>query len=1276
MSSASSDRTQVFVTSPKDDGSVGTLRWAINETQNTEGDDEKFDIIFSPPENAPENELRTGYWTIGLKSVLPNIYKNDVRINHIDSRSVILHPIGYKKPSSDPTPLGAEFYPYKYKYGMYDDDYAKTDSDGTSSSMLVVGDTHLVHKYLNEGVLKDDRKRELPFKVSNTRPTLSIKNINFVSNHVKGGDGTRQAGGGGAMGGAILLVDGDLSIENSVFQNLRVDGGKATGHNPKSSSNATDKNSKPGWAEGGGASGYFSTPLYRWQDLVGTSWEVPNDTLPPLGFAGLSYPRDTFGGGYNGGAPGCVGKKHSNACGDLKNTNGRDGTPNAFMPLWGYGWSSGSAGGAAGLQDYAFSSTKFGRPGSGAKGGGNQTASHWREKIIAGGGGMGAPGNDGGDTRNRKNGEDGFGLGGAIAIIGDHPKLKEHAEPVLKLNKVDFYNVSASDADFATRNPDRKGKLGYADQNLFTYDEKHENIFVKDSYSASSQEAVKDKKLISDFQDLVLDEIDSPYFYGTSYSRNNEVARVRGDVIETRLGFKDVVIVDVEDINTNLSVKADLSDPSNPINRLFNEMIDFDEETTRNNYYASQSSGSGGLFSEKNFFKGAFALGGMVLNGACTYMASATPLGQIPMPIGATDIFVNGETESQSQTGTVASAVCGFASDQIMGAVKDEYYGSQQKEQSRVAYENSMEVHEKKRAKLNDTLSEMTDATVGTVDVKLERAPVVIEDFEIGRDILLFPYGLEKDNIRVRSSSNTDPNVRKIEVHLSYHNSNNVDLPFATLRLAEGAGELITTGELDAASYVQNLLSVANTEAFGGPVNVLTGMRQKPIIVSKKDGFLAQGPSSYSVSVNRVLEKIAENEDILIVTNQGDDRVEGSYGVELIRSGPGNDILFPVAGNDTVDGELGEDVVSYVQLFHPLSFKSQDDSGHVKVSGDYILYSLDENKPEEEEGKINSATLKNIEGFHAFGASAFDLSQLKQPDSVSLGLNDDGEPIESSYLYSVKTGSGSKVIGSDFSDVIEISYYQSFNQPTLSLDASSSILQESFDHLSKIEGGKGRDVLRIDLSDAEFDEIEMLPLDNGFELNLAYAGNKASSFVRAADVEVLNITFPDKGISDDSPLECVDGIECIIDLGALDGASGSDSGDLIRGESGSDVLKGFRGGDKLYGGSDADHLLGGKGQDLLIGGADSDFLNGGGGSDVMHGGAGSDTYKLSRGHDVVRGFEVGVDIIQAPDIPELSQQGRHVLLSYPGGTTLLRKTALDDVAVWLTPEAGGLELLA
>ena len=40
------------------------------------------------------------------------------------------------------------------------------------------------------------------------------------------------------------------------------------------------------------------------------------------------------------------------------------------------------------------------------------------------------------------------------------------------------------------------------------------------------------------------------------------------------------------------------------------------------------------------------------------------------------------------------------------------------------------------------------------------------------------------------------------------------------------------------------------------------------------------------------------------------------------------------------------------------------------------------------------------------------------------------------------------------------------------------------------------------------------------------------------------------------------------------------------------------------------------------------------------------------------------------------REQRGVLLSYPGGQTLLRKERLDDVENWLKVEAGGLELLA
>ena len=45
----------------------------------------------------------------------------------------------------------------------------------------------------------------------------------------RGGNGGLSAGGGGASGGAITLIDGNLTIEDSVCQSLAASGGSSTG---------------------------------------------------------------------------------------------------------------------------------------------------------------------------------------------------------------------------------------------------------------------------------------------------------------------------------------------------------------------------------------------------------------------------------------------------------------------------------------------------------------------------------------------------------------------------------------------------------------------------------------------------------------------------------------------------------------------------------------------------------------------------------------------------------------------------------------------------------------------------------------------------------------------------------------------------------------------------------------------------------------------------------------------------------------------------------------
>ena len=161
-----------------------------------------------------------------------------------------------------------------------------------------------------------------------------------------------------------------------------------------------------------------------------------------------------------------------------------------------------------------------------------------------------------------------------------------------------------------------------------------------------------------------------------------------------------------------------------------------------------------------------------------------------------------------------------------------------------------------------------------------------------------------------------------------------------------------------------------------------------------------------------------------------------------------------------------------------------------------------------------------------------------------------------------------------------------------------------------------------------------------------------------------------------------------------DTISGSQSDDYLMGMGGMDVIKSYSGSDTLFGGIGDDVLSGGGGHDVVRGGKNNDTLRGGGGddllrsgpgSDILLGGPGNDTLRgesgpdlihLSRGLDVVRRFSVGEDVVRSSATPLMSHVKQGVVLSYPGGQTLLRKERLDDVENWLTVEAGGLELLA
>ena len=119
---------------------------------------------------------------------------------------------------------------------------------------------------------------------------------------------------------------------------------------------------------------------------------------------------------------------------------------------------------------------------------------------------------------------------------------------------------------------------------------------------------------------------------------------------------------------------------------------------------------------------------------------------------------------------------------------------------------------------------------------------------------------------------------------------------------------------------------------------------------------------------------------------------------------------------------------------------------------------------------------------------------------------------------------------------------------------------------------------------------------------------------------------------------------------------GGSENDFLFGDVGSDIINGQEGDDLLVGGIGSDSLFGGAGNDTLHGGPSSletsafDFepeaptfeddwkqealdifgpntLDGGAGDDTLIGSRGVDSFVFHEGHDVVQGFEIGIDQI-------------------------------------------------
>ncbi|SFC85872.1 calcium-binding protein [Tropicimonas isoalkanivorans] len=124
---------------------------------------------------------------------------------------------------------------------------------------------------------------------------------------------------------------------------------------------------------------------------------------------------------------------------------------------------------------------------------------------------------------------------------------------------------------------------------------------------------------------------------------------------------------------------------------------------------------------------------------------------------------------------------------------------------------------------------------------------------------------------------------------------------------------------------------------------------------------------------------------------------------------------------------------------------------------------------------------------------------------------------------------------------------------------------------------------------------------------------------------------------------------------------GNGGGDFLLGRGGNDRLFGYAGADVLKGGAGRDRLVGHGGYDTLVGNGGADTLFGNGGNDVLRGGAGADRFAFRQGdgHDVIKDFQDGVDVI---DIGRGASRFGQLDISRSGSDTVVE---FSDVSITL-----------
>ena len=879
-------------------------------------------------------------------------------------------------------------------------------------------------------------KYENIYSSSSNKPNVHLRHINLVNNTIKGESGSNGGGGGLAAGAGMSILQGDVVLENVVFQNLQAKGGL-------------------GSKSPNGAFASYKITSYGYR---GHTKSEPNS--PAIGGNGGSGGRPTLLGADAASTGGSGGRAGYWSSGRIAGGHGRNGNNGGFgvggggggggggasMLLGGYGgflwtqklpntYGDGGHGGNGGNGGFG--------AGGGAGGTGGENAFGKGRSQPGGTGGSGGsihrsnPGSRGTSSKNTNgqgvasgaSGGEGDALGAALAILNPSSNV-ELINVDLVNNKAisgnhtydDLYAINAN-----TRQGEITGKSVYIFESAFD-NEGREFRYDQLINDADSHVKVKTSSHTKPA---------SNNHTATSFNRDKGLAKIRNVEIEHRSGHADTTTIRWDKPDSTLrAINIDSSALEDSINSIYKRLLPIEDEDTIKNRFNERIISS--------VASAAISGGSSYFSAGNTFKASQSK-------------YTIGDQERAIAFGAGAAGVGMLFS--IMEAHNDY--------QKEIA-QNKQNIEELSRLQKVDR-----GVTADPVDIGQSRNNITIKNFTIGEDTIYLNDFWAANPTKyvpiIRNGNGMKDNERVDTFEIHFSSDDNAATKIANVELDRVSAQRLNSGDqTDAVGYIQALLK-PNEEKKQWEIG--TTLTDKARIFQSSPLYTGGPAGELRILERQNLGNLTK--PMTVDTFHYNDSIFGSKGYDYITTNGGNDFIQPSYGKDTVNAGESIDWVNYADLKEPI--QAIGSLVHNSANQDMNTITV-KNSANTDRKQILDATLENVEVISSFGASSFDLSAAPEPNPLRLA----GTSEELPGFYAMRSGSGSSIEGSPFDDHIIISLMADENET--GFDAIENLAGQSktlniYKNPAIIQGNGGKDKLVFAFEDTQNLEI----IDPNFE---------------------------------------------------------------------------------------------------------------------------------------------------------------------------------------------------